>query len=157
MTNPVVWGVEFWGPALVARWRTIRDDKGVALLAYEFDKLPEAVTKVPCALSFISEPVDLSYSQGEVNMAIWKGKTHFHLTLDVMKKSWNYVNTFYRKITEAAAGSVTLGGKVESFTLTATNSIGPALLNWGNVDDHFGLVAYWEVVENLTGKIDVGV
>ena len=154
MANPLIWGVESWGPALVARWKTIVDNKNASMKAFEFDKLPSGIKEIPTALSMISEPMEPSYSEGELCQAIWKGRTQFYLSLNQNLTSYNYVYQFYRKITEAAAGKLTLGGKVELFTI---GQISPALLNWGSETEYMGLVVPWEITEDITGKITVGI
>jgi hypothetical protein len=149
-----IWGVEYWGPALVSRWKTIEDNKKVSMRAFDFDKLPSAIKDLPTALSIISEPMVPTYSEGQLCNAFWKGRTQFYLSKDVSLTSYNYVQQFYRKITEAAAGTLTLNGKVELFTI---GEISPALLKWGSELDYIGLVVPWEITEDVTGKFTVGV
>lgn len=153
MKNTSFWGVEFWGAALTDRWKSIVDNNGVSVKAFNFDKLPESVTVAPSALSFISEPMEPTYSEGGVCFAVWKGRTQFYLSLNQILRNYNYVNQYYRKITEAAASSLTLNGKVDLFTI---GQIGPALLSWGD-REYIGLVVPWEIRENLAGKFIVGI
>lgn len=154
MANPPIWGVEYWGPALVARWKTIIDDKKKAMNVFDFDKLPGSISETPTALSVVSDPMKPDYSQGQVCTATWTGKTLFYLSLNKDMRSYNYVNQFYRKITAAAALSLTLDGKVELFTI---GQIGPSLLYWGSETEYIGLSVPWEIKENITGKFTVDV
>jgi len=158
MQKADLWGVELWGPALVRQWRTIRDGKNEPLTAFDFDKFPESIGKVPCAISLIiPESMDVDYNQSGLNTVVWRGQTEFYLTNDVKKTSLSYIWQFYRHITKAAAASYTLGGLVEGFQLKSSGSIKMEVLNYGSEIDHFGLVAYWEVRESLTNKLTVGV
>lgn len=154
MTSQQIWGVEYWGPSLVSRWRTIISSDKKAMLAFEFNRLPASIGQVPVALSMISEPVEIEYSEGQANFAIWKGRTQFYLSLAQDMSRLSYINQFYRLIVEAAAYTLTLDGKVELFTIS---QVGPSLLNWGSETDYLGLVAPWEIRENVTGKFTVGV
>lgn len=155
-SKDVIWGVELWGKSLVARWRTIKDDAGVAMFAYDFDKLPATIEKTPCALSFISEAVDLDYSLGGANTARWKGKTEFHLTTSLAMTRLNYLNQFYRKIADAAAGKFYLEGNAE-FKLVNSGSLKPTTLIYGGDEttEHYGIICYWEIFESITNKIAV--
>lgn len=153
----IIWGIEYWGPSLAEIWRTIKDNGRTSVVSYDFDKLPGSISKAPSVLNFLSEPADIDYSQGDLNTAVWKGESHFHLSLDVSEKSLNYINQFYRKITTAAAASYSLGGKVQGFQLVSNGSIRPAILTYGGGPDHLGLVVSWVVYEDITGKLTVGV
>ncbi len=158
MTTANLWGVELWGSALTKTWGTIKDGQNKRLISYEFDKLPEAIKTFPCALSFLgTEPTSVDYSMGGLNEVKWLGQSEFHLTADLRKASASYVWQFYRRIVEAAAKSLTLGGLVQEFKINATKSLELSSLQYGAETEHWGLVVHWEVLESLVGKLTVGV
>lgn len=155
MVNSITWGVEYWGPELVKTWGAILDKNKRTIKAYGFNEIPEALSVFPCAVSFISDAVDVDYSEGGLNLVLWKGKTEFHITNDVKKNGLNDVYPYIRKVIETAAKSLTLNGKVDSFLLKQSPTITPAVLTWGDEIDHYGLVVPWEIRENVTGKFTV--
>ncbi|MHC1739727.1 MAG: hypothetical protein AB9897_01305 [Anaerolineaceae bacterium] len=157
LTQADLWGVELWGPAVAALWRTIKDGKGKAMASYDFDQLPDVIKVVPCALNYLfPESSDISYNQAALNTAVWRGQTEFHLVLDNQKSSLSYIWQFYRLITKAAAASYTLNGLVEGFQLRPTKSLEVSILKYGDEVEHFGIIAYWEVYESISGKLTVG-
>jgi hypothetical protein len=157
MAKTEIWGIEAWGPEIVKLWGSIRDGKGKALTAYPFEKLPEAITVTPCVLSFIMpEQIGIEVSMGAPNSVTWHGQSEFYLTADVKKASLGYIWQYIRKIVEASAKSFTLGGCVKGFYLNSGRSLEPTVLQYGDESDRFGIVAYWTVEEDLTGKVVLG-
>jgi len=156
LTKADLWGPELWGHSMVALWRTIKDGKGISMTAYEFDDLPATIEKVPCALSIITQPVGIEYSQGGMNSALWKGQTEFHLTGNLDKSGLSYLNQFYRLIMTAATSHLYLDGDAE-FSILSTNSLDPAVLQWGGDESsqHYGIICNWQVFENLGNKISL--
>lgn len=157
MVSSNLWGVELWGKSLTNLWGTVKDGKGKAVVSYPFDKLPEAITTVPCALSFF-EPssMDADYSMGGLNTVFWRGQTEFHLTKDLRKASASYIWQFYRQIIAAAAKSLTLNGLVQEFIVNSSKSIDFSSLQYGDETEHWGLVVHWTILESLVGKLTVG-
>ena len=151
----IEYGLRYWFNSLCKLFGEIRDDKGVAVVSYSLEKIPESVTKVPCAISFLEGNIDHSPSTGGPTMVTYHGKTEFHLTMGVQKNLLPYVLSFPDKILQKAASSITLGGKVVSFRLVTPGSIRPVTLSWGNEDEHFGLLVPWVVIENQSGKYTV--
>ena len=157
ITKNDLWGVELWGPTVTALWRTVTDGKGTQVRSYEFDKLPETIEVIPCALSYLfPEGNDISYNQAAFNTATWHGQTEFHLSKDINKTSMNYCWQFYRLITKAAAASYTLGGIVEGFQLRPTKSLQLSVLQYGEETEHYGIVVFWELFESISSKLTVG-
>ncbi len=150
-----IWGVEVWGPELAKVWGSIKDPSNRAIKAYGFSNIPETISVIPCAISFLFDPIDVDYSAGGHNLIVYRGKTEFFLSTDVKKNELSQLFPFIRKIVEAAAKNLTLQGKVETFLLAQAGGISPAILTYGDGIDRYGLVVTWEVRENVTGKITV--
>lgn len=150
-----LWGVEVWGPEMTKVWGGIRDTDKRLVKAYGFNAIPETVTEVPSAISFLYEPIDVDYSAGGRCVISYRGKTEFFLSGNVIKSQLNKVFPFIKKIVEAAAQSITLNGKVDSFLIQQSGGIEPAVLSYGDGIDRYGLVVTWEIQETVTGKIVV--
>lgn len=125
--------------------------------SYPLEKVPESVKKVPCAISFLTGDIDVSESLGGPSMVVYRGKTEFHLTMGLQRNLLPYVMSFPDKIIQAAAKSITLGGKVVHFGLVQPGSIRMVQLTWGNEDEHYGIEVPWIVQENQSGKYTVSV
>jgi len=149
------WGIEVWGPELAKVWGSIKDRNNRAIKAYGFSEIPETISVIPCAISFLFEPIDVDYSAGGKCLLVYRGKTEFFLSTDVKKNQLNLLFPYIRKIVETAAKNLTLQGKVESFLLAQTGGISPAILTYGDAIDRYGLVVTWEIREDVTSKINV--
>lgn len=157
MAKAEVWGIEKWGPEIVKLWGSIKDGQDKSIKSWPFEKLPEAITQTPCVLSFIMpEAINIEVSAGAPIFVTWKGQSEFYLTSDVKKESIGYIWQYIRKIVEASAKSFTLGGCVKGFYLNSGRSLEPTVLQYGDESDRFGIVAYWTVEEDLTGKVVLG-
>ena len=157
-TKNDLWGVELWGPTVAALWRTIRNGEGKAVESFDFDQLPESIGKVPCALSYLfPDANDISYNQAGMNRAVWHGQTEFHITADIDKRSIIKVWQYYRLITKAAASSYTLNGLVDGFQLRPTKSLQLSVLKYGDETEHYGIIAYWDLFEDIGNKLTVGI
>lgn len=152
---PTAFGLRYWFNDVTRLWSQIKDDRGVAVVSYPMEKIPESVTKVPCAISFLNGDVSGSPSIGGPTMVIYNGKTEFHLTTNVLKNQLPYVMSFVDKILQKAASDITLNGKVVSFRLMTPGSVKPVQLTWGNEEEHYGLEVTWQVIENQSGKYTV--
>lgn len=150
-----LWGVDVWGIELARVWGGIRDMDKRLVKAYGFNNIPETVTEIPSAISFLTDPIDVEYSMGGRSVVSYHGKTEFFLSTDVTKSQLNKVFPFIKKIIEAAAQNITLNGKVDSFLIRESGGIEPAVLSYGDGIDRYGLVVTWDVHETVTGKIVV--
>lgn len=148
-------GVKYWFNDICRLWGTITDDKGKRVESYLLERVPESVTKAPCAISFLTGDIDVSESLGGPSMVVYRGKTEFHLTLGLKRSDLPYVMSFPDKIIRAAAGALTLGGKVVSFRLAQPGSIRLVQLTWGDEIEHYGIEVPWIVQENQSGKYSV--
>ena len=153
--NP--FGVRYWFNDICRLWGTIKDDKGRVVESYSLEKVPESVKKTPCAISFLTGDIDVSESLGGPSMVVYRGKTEFHLTMGLQRNLLPYVMSFPDKIIQAAASSLTLGGKVVSFRMSQPGSIRLVQLTWGNEEEHYGIEVPWIVQENQSGKYTVSV
>lgn len=150
--------VEDWIDKVVDRWATIVDPKGGNLTAFRvYDKanFPEAISKdnYPCAITFI-ESMSGQYGQSE-SLEYWLGVTEFHLVPDVGKHHYSYIMRWFKLIRDAAIGAVQLVGSVSNFALRVEGiaSIeGPVVLQYGEEAPHLGLIARWQVKEDVTAE-----
>jgi len=147
------WGVKYWFNDIARLWGTITDDKGKRVMSYTLERMPESVTKVPCALSFLDGDINAAVSYGGPSMVMYHGKTEFHLTLGLQRDQLPYVMSFPDKVIEKIASSITLDGKVVHFGLDGPIQV--AQLTWGNENEHYGLVVPWMVQENQSGRYNV--
>jgi hypothetical protein len=147
------WGVDLWGSALTDAWKAIKDPTGRTIKVYGFNQIPATITDIPCAFSVVSGLVEAPYSAGGDNVMHWKGKTEFHLTLDLSLKNLSILWPYFKKIIDAAAASISLGGKVRGFFL---NDITLDAVQFGAETEHYALIATWELYESVVGKITVG-
>lgn len=153
--NKVSYGVKYWFNDICRLWGTITDDKGKRVESYPLEKVPESVTKTPCAISFLFGDINAAVSYGGPSMVVYHGKTEFHLTMGLQRNLLPYVMGFPDKIIQAAASSLTLGGKVVHFGLDNPGSIQIVQMTWGNEEEHYGLVVPWTVQENQSGRYEV--
>jgi len=153
--NKISYGVKYWINDISRLWGTIKDDKGVKVQSYLLEQMPESVTRVPCALTFLSGDIDASYSRGGATTVVYRGKTEFHVTLSLVRSQLPYVMSFPDKIIAAAASALTLGGKVVDFRLAGAGSIKPVQLTWGDENEHYGIEVQWMVQENQSGRYAV--
>jgi len=154
MAEPI-WGIDSWGPEMARVWGGIRDADRRLVKAYGFSNIPETIHEVPCAISYLFEPLDVEYSLGNRNLVSYHGKTEFFLSTDVTRGQLGRIFPYVKKIIEAAAQNISLNGKVDSFEIRKSGGIEPAILNYGDGIDRFGLVVSWDVYETITGKIVV--
>jgi len=124
---------------------------------FEKPEFPETLTQYPCAITY-TLGVKSDYSVGGPCVDHWEGVTEFHLTPNVVKSHFPYIMLFFRRIRDAAAGSLTLGGRVAHFLLDPDrqpNIQGPVALVYGSEDPHHALVVYWVVKESVSGDFVV--
>ena len=151
--------VENWIDDLAKVWE-FKDPAGKTVKSYRlFNKteFPESISVFPCALSYPTG-VTNEYSVSSIPQDKWEGKTEFHLSRNVSKDQFPYIIKFFAKIRNAAAGKITLGGKVVEFRLAQeSKSIeGPVALQYGEEAPHLGLVVYWQVTEFVDGDFTIG-
>jgi hypothetical protein len=150
-----MYGIEYWIDDICKIWGTIEVDK-MRVNSYLINKIPETVTKTPCAITFFKK-IDAAYARGGSATGVYAGVTEFHLTLDLIRSKIPFCMKFPDKIIAAAAAHLTLGGKVTDFHLVRTGSVEIVELTWGGEKDHFGIQVPWEVQESHTGKYTIGV
>jgi len=122
---------------------------------FEKNEFPEKIPGVPCVLSYPTG-VRYEYSLGGAR-AIWKGRSDFYLVDGVEKSKLPWMIGFFARIITAASGNMQLSGTVEHFMLDPSmeggNVQGPVVLNYGGDDPYLGIVAYWEVKEDISDEI----
>jgi hypothetical protein len=153
--------IESWIDHLVARWGTIEQvgARGALLHAYrvfEVAEFPEALGVFPCAITY---PVHLRpvYSAGGPCIDLWRGVTEFHLFPSASKSNLPALTLYFARIRAAAAGSITLGGRVAHFLIRTDvdGLLGPVELKYGTEEPHWGILCNWEVKENVSGSFAV--
>lgn len=136
----------------------ISNGRGGTLRSYRlFEKaeIPEGAPEIPCALSYVTgfKP---KYSTAGPTILFWEGYTEFHLTPNLQMIHIPYVQGFYERILAAAAGDMSLGGTVEYFVIPEQdNAIQMVEMTWGEGPPHRGLLARWQVKENVTGRVTI--
>lgn len=147
-----MYGIEYWFDDIVKIWGTVEVDK-MRVKSFMLNKIPEAVTKAPCAITFVRDGDNPNSLAGSAE-GFYQGVTEFHLTLDLMRSKMPFCMKFPDKIVAAAASHLTLNGKVVSFKIGKWEIVE---LTWGGEPDHFGIKVPWTVQENQTGKYTIGV
>lgn len=147
--------IEKWIDVLAKVWE-ISDFRGGTVRSFrifERNEFPEALTlDFPCALSYPTE-LRPEYSTGGPCLDFWDGTTEFHLSASVSKDQFPYLIRFFAAIRAAAAANLTLGNRVDDFLIK--NIRGPLGLRYGEESEHFGLLVYWQVKENVSGDFIV--
>jgi hypothetical protein len=143
--------IETWIDDLCAVWDEVSDGKGGFVKSYRVytkAEFPEAITMVPCVLSYtkLMQPKHASGFQ----ICMWKGASEFHLSESVAKQWMPDVMRYFARILSAAAAHVTLGGKVSFFIVDFENGVqGPVVLQYGSEEPHWGIMVNWMVEENV--------
>jgi hypothetical protein len=148
--------VENWIDALCAIWE-ISDGKGGQVRSYrafEKNEFPEAITDVPCALTYTQGVImEIAASGGK---SFWRGVTEFHLSQGVDKSHFPEYMRYFARIRAALAANMKLGGLVDHLkvNVAVTPSVqGPVVLVYGSEEPHHGIVVYWEVKEDETDTV----
>ena len=151
--------IESWIDNLTKVWE-IDDGKGSTVRSYrlyERDEYPEAINDFPCVLTYVTG-VRFGYSAGGPNFGYWTGVSEFHLTDDLDKSKIPYILLFFERIYKAAAANMQLSGTVAHFLLSqqdegGQNVQGPVVMAYGDEAPHHGLIANWEVKQDVSGLI----
>lgn len=141
-----VWGVEY------RRNDTVDTPKCVGR-----NDFPESLPGLGSRPVAISYPVDVDFEYGDPSSswptkAVWRGQSEIHLTPDLKKSNLPFILPFFRRLLHAAIASHTLGGLVDEFHLRQP-SMELSQVKYGSENEHYAIVIYWQVSENLTGKL----
>lgn len=140
--------IEDWIDSLARVWE-VDDGRGGQVKSYrlfERDEFPEDIPlDRPTALTFFDD-VEIEYSLSGPNLGYWSGTAEFNLTPDLSRARMASVLKFIPRIVAAAAGNMTLGGRVSHFVI---GNIRLMALQYGNKAPHLGLEVKWSVKENL--------
>ena len=119
---------------------------------YENNEFPEALSVFPCAISYVTS-VETQYSLGGPCIDTYEGVTEFHLVPNVSKVNIPYILPFFKRIRDAAAAHMNLGGLVAWWMLKTGGepSISLVTLQYGAENPHLGLMVRWSCKENVTG------
>ncbi len=154
----------FWVDLISALWETL-EVPGVngSITTYKIasvDDFPESLSEFPCVITYPFE-ADPTYSAGGSSQIKWSGVSEFHVIQGVSKSQMPLLLKFPKRIVQVAASSVMLGGAVCSFMLTPGEPggaiQGPLGVAYGADQENFGFMVNWEVVENITSLIQVGI
>ncbi len=147
--------LEDWIDDVAALW-DIGDGEGGLVRSYrayadEAD-WPESLQDLPCAISYTTD-CDPTYSTGGPLIDLYRGVTEFHLFPNVYKRNLPVLMRYFARIRNAAAGAITLSGKVAHFLLRrdVPGIQGPVTLTYGQDAPHMGIIVNWEVKESVTG------
>jgi len=149
--------IENWIDAIAKLWE-FDNGRGGTLKSYrvfERAEFPEALTEFPCAITYPSG-LQPEYTVGGPTILLWDGVSEFHITPDVQMVNIPLAFPFYKRILTAAAGSMTLGGKVAYFIIpNEPGAVQFVTFEYDNGPKHRGLLLRWKVKENITGQITV--
>ncbi len=144
------YGVYKWLDKVSAVWSEVVVDD-IRVESYKLSKIPESVTKVPVAISFVPE-LDPAYAKAGNAIGSYSGETQLHLTKSLVMSQLPYVMRFMDPVVAAAASHITLWGEVFDFRVQKVEVV---TLRWGGEEDHFGLKISWTVQETQTGKFAI--
>lgn len=121
---------------------------------YERAEMPDAVTEVPCAITFVQGYMPY-YSEKGPKSGFYYGRTEFHLVEGLNRSRIPFIMLFYARIRNAVAGKIALGGRtdIEHFGPSPRAELfieGPVVLQWGGAEgqQNLGLIVNWEVKAN---------
>ncbi len=146
------YGIYHWIDDIAALWDSVEFD-GKRVKSYRVKDIPEAVTKAPCVLTFVTDGDNPNSFAGSAE-GFYNGVSEFHLTLDLVRTKMPQVMQVPDSIVAAAAAHITLNHKVVSFKIGKWEFFEG---NWGNESDHYGIKVPWTVQENQTGKYSISV
>lgn len=157
--------VESWIDTICDVWGTIPNGKGGfvrSFYVYKRDEFPAAITAemMPCVITYTtSVESDVNAAQ---TLEHWTGTTEFHLFPNDDKRHYPALMLYFKRIRQAAAANITLGGLVAYFVLrsnktrtTGTSIDGPVVMQYGGENPHLGLVVHWLVKEDVTTETPV--
>lgn len=153
--------IESWIDSLTKLWAISDGRKGTvhSFRLFERDEFPESLPDLNTTRCAITYPTgcETQYSIGGPCIDIWRGVTEFHLSANVNKSNLPYLVLFFKRIRDAAASDIQLGGLVDYFMIDAERGgiLGPMSLQYGNEAPHHGLMVYWKVKENVSGDFTV--
>lgn len=148
--------IENWIDELVDVAGSVRSDKGDFVRAYYVFKraeIPEALEKFPCALTY-GTVVHPKYGDS-ISTDLWEGVTEFHLFADTKKTNFPEIQRYFGKIRNAFAAKRTLGGKVAHLAIQE-QGIELHVGTYGSEVEHHMLMVYWEVKENVSAEVTLG-
>lgn len=159
--------VEDWIDKVCDVWGTVSDGKGgtvKAFYVYKRDEFPESIpaAMMPCVLTYtVSVEPDVNASQ---TLAHWVGRSEFHLFPTEDKRNYPALMLYFKRIIQAAAANLKLGGAVSYFLLrsnltrvTGPGIEGPVVMQYGSETPHHGLIVHWLVKEDITTETPVSV
>lgn len=160
MTDPITCSIETWIDDLNAVW-AVSDGRGRVVetprcaTANTFPESLPALAEHPVAISY---PVDVDFEYGDPSSswpttAVWRGETEIHLTADVKKSNLPYLLPFFRRLLHAAKENHALGDRVTEFHLRQPSMELMTDVRYGTENPHHAIVIYWQVTEDLTGKV----
>ena len=118
-------------------------------------EFPESITVRPCVLVYPTSVV-FQLSAG-MSKEIWRGVCEFYLFPNKNKSNIPTIVKYYRRIRDAFAGAVTLGGKVDHFCFApGENSLEFSVLQYGDEAEGHGITVRWEVKADVSSEVTVG-
>lgn len=128
------------------------------VVTYGIDKIPETISEVPCAFSYITN-LRPTYSMGGPGINVWTGVTEVHLTKGISKAELGPTFKLPDRILAACASHLKLNSKVTSFLIDPDQGgiEGPVSGTYGSEAPHYLIFVHWTVVENVTGHYTVGI
>jgi hypothetical protein len=122
-----------------------------AFYVFKKTEFPESITDFPCALTF-TENVSMDYPDAGPNRDEWQGIIEFHITNNTKKSNYPTIMRYFSRIRTAFKANRILADNV-ILKLQGQNgpSIeGPVTLQYGDEQQHLGLLVHWIVRERYS-------
>lgn len=132
--------------------------KGGTVKAYRIAgkaELPEALATYPCAIVYAPRLKSAQYS-ASICKEIWEVRGEFYLFADTKKSNLAELTRYFRRIRDASCAAATLGGRVDHFRFAEGDPMTLVSLAY-EVDgpERHGIVALWEVKEDVTAEVNI--
>mgnify|MGYP000642789642 CR=1 FL=1 len=151
---------ERWIDAVVGVMSGIASHRGGKLRVYRVAgkaEIPEGLSEFPCAVIYPTRIKSAQYSLGGPCKELWEVRGEFYLFPDTKKSNLPELIRYFRKIRDATLKSMTLGGLVDHFVFSESPMELVSMTYETDGPERHGIVALWEVKEDVTGEISAGI
>lgn len=144
--------IEDWIDNLAKTWAfAVNDFQTVrSIRIIESTDFPASINPAGDFPLAMTMPLGLSASYAASGSVLhWTGETQFHVAPNLENSAMPSLPKWYGKILTAAAGNITLNGKVTNFGIPdESDAIRLEALQYGNEAEHWGFTVRWFVTES---------